>query len=133
MPPSLSTAFSSGTLLVHLLPTIEWTTPFRSLSASPVLLKKLVLRVSEAMAGHAFAWRKLLISSRFNFCRRISSTSSGLGDFDSPPVVCSRRVVVTGMFVSLHSMFAHVPTNTVKTGAYNFTLLVFLVLVLAAY
>ncbi|XP_062152568.1 3-oxoacyl-[acyl-carrier-protein] synthase, mitochondrial isoform X2 [Alnus glutinosa] len=48
------------------------------------------------MAGSASAWRKLPIPSRFHFTRRISS-SSGPGDFDSPPVVCSRRVVVTGL------------------------------------
>uniref|UniRef100_A0A2N9FMF3 3-oxoacyl-[acyl-carrier-protein] synthase, mitochondrial n=1 Tax=Fagus sylvatica TaxID=28930 RepID=A0A2N9FMF3_FAGSY len=47
------------------------------------------------MAGPHFPWRKLVLLSRFHFTRRISS--SGFGAFDSPPVVQSRRVVVTGL------------------------------------
>lgn len=51
------------------------------------------------MAGPPFPWRKLVVPSRFHFSRRISSSSSspGFGAFDSPPVVHSRRVVVTGL------------------------------------
>ncbi|KAM3744907.1 hypothetical protein ACB098_06G087100 [Castanea mollissima] len=50
------------------------------------------------MAGLSFPWRKLVVPSRFHFSRRISSSSSpGFGAFDSPPVVHSRRVVVTGL------------------------------------
>ncbi|KAL0001576.1 hypothetical protein SO802_015357 [Lithocarpus litseifolius] len=48
------------------------------------------------MAG-PFPWRKLVVPSRFHFSRRISSSSPGFGAFDSPPVVHSRRVVVTGL------------------------------------
>jgi hypothetical protein len=62
------------------------------------------------MAGSASAWRKLPIPSRFHFTRRISS-SSGPGDFDSPPVVCSRRVVVTGNSLSLSHTHAHRQTH----------------------
>ncbi|KAE8075600.1 hypothetical protein FH972_014296 [Carpinus fangiana] len=48
--------------------------------------------------GSSVAWRKLPIPSRFLFTRRISSSSSsGIGAFDSPPAVSSRRVVVTGL------------------------------------
>ncbi|KAM3697080.1 hypothetical protein ACJW31_06G085800 [Castanea mollissima] len=54
------------------------------------------------MAGLSFPWRKLVVPSRFHFSRRISSSSSpGFGAFDSPPVVHSRRVVVTGMVTPL--------------------------------
>ncbi|XP_023874241.1 3-oxoacyl-[acyl-carrier-protein] synthase, mitochondrial isoform X1 [Quercus suber] len=49
------------------------------------------------MAGPPFPWRKLVVPSRFHFSRRISSSSPGFGAFDPPPVVHSRRVVVTGL------------------------------------
>jgi len=66
------------------------------------------------MAGPPFPWRKLVVPSRFHFSRRISSSSSspGFGAFDSPPVVHSRRVVVTGNSLSLSHRQTHTNAET---------------------
>lgn len=46
------------------------------------------------MAGPAR--RSFYIPSRFLFTRRVSTSCSGVEAFDPPPLVHSRRVVVTG-------------------------------------
>ena len=69
------------------------------------------------MAGPPFPWRKLVVPSRFHFSRRISSSSPGFGAFDSPPVVHSRRVVVTGNSLSLSQTDTHKCRNPLKIRA----------------